>query len=66
VAEQYGHGDARGQGSWYRCCYGQIRKVVDCCSYSRRRINGDASLTGYCFNGRRVFCVQYYDSGLPC
>jgi hypothetical protein len=30
------------------------------------RINGDASLTGYCYKGRKVFCVMYYDSGLSC
>ncbi len=54
------------QGSWYRCCNGQIRKLVDCCSPSRRRINGDASLRGYCYTGRRVFCVMYYDTKLPC
>lgn len=65
VHERYGH-RARMQGSWYRCCNGQIRKLVDCCSPSKRRINGDASLTGYCWNGNRVFCVMYYDSGLPC
>lgn len=58
--------EARTQGAWYRCCNGQIRKLVDCCSPSRRRINGDASLVGYCWSGRRVFCVMYYDSGLPC
>jgi hypothetical protein len=65
VHERYGH-KAHTQGSWYRCCNGQIRKLVDCCSPSRRRINGDASLVGYCWNGNRVFCVMYYDSGLPC
>ena len=64
--ERYGHGDLRMQGSWFRCCGGQIRKLVDCCSFSRRRINGDASLTGYCWGGRRVFCVMYYETGLPC
>ena len=58
--------EAKIQGAWYRCCNGQIRKLVDCCSPSRRRINGDASLVGYCWSGRRVFCVMYYDSGLPC
>jgi hypothetical protein len=64
--ERYGLADAGMQGSWYRCCSGQIRKLVDCCSHSRKRINGDASLTGYCFDGKRVFCVLYYDSGLKC
>ena len=66
VRETHGLSDAKTQGSWFRCCNGQIRKLVDCCSRSRRRINGDASLTGYCFRGRRVFCVMYYDSGLKC
>jgi hypothetical protein len=64
--EQKGLTDLRTQGSWFRCCGGKIRKVVDCCSFSRRRINGDASLTGYCWSGRRVYCVMYYDTGLPC
>jgi hypothetical protein len=64
--EQQGLRDLRMQGSWFRCCGGQIRKLVDCCSYSSRRINGDASLTGYCWGGRRVYCVMYYDSGLKC
>jgi hypothetical protein len=58
--------DLRVQGSWFRCCGGQIRKLVDCCSFSRRRINGDASLVGYCWGGRRVYCVMYYDSGVKC
>jgi hypothetical protein len=65
VHERYGL-KSKMQGSWYRCCGGQIRKLVDCCSGSRKRINGDASLTGYCWNGNRVFCVMYYDSGLKC
>ena len=30
------------------------------------RINGDAALTGYCYSGRRVFCVMYYDTKIPC
>ena len=64
--EQKGLKDLRTQGSWFRCCGGNIRKLVDCCSFSRRRINGDASLTGYCWGGRRVYCVMYYDTGLPC
>ena len=64
--EQKGLRDLVTQGSWFRCCGGEIRKLVDCCSFSRRRINGDASLTGYCWGGRRVYCVMYYDTGLPC
>jgi hypothetical protein len=58
--------DARTQGVWYRCCGGQIRKLVDCCSLSRQRVNGDASLRGYCYGSRRVFCVLYHDTGMPC
>jgi hypothetical protein len=58
--------DAVLQGAWYRCCNGQIRKLVDCCSTSRTRINGDAALVGYCRPGRRVFCVLYTDTGVPC
>ena len=65
VPETFGI-DARTQGSWYRCCSGRIRKLTDCCSTSRRRINGDAALTGYCYSGRRVFCVMYYDTSLSC
>lgn len=53
-------------GSWYRCCGGTVRKLVDCCSRSRRRINGDASLDGYCFRGRRVFCVMFFQTKVPC
>jgi len=65
VPERFGI-DAVTQGAWYRCCDGQIRKLADCCSTSRRRINGDASLVGYCRPGRRVFCVMYVDTGVPC
>ncbi len=53
-------------GAWYRCCGGRVRKLVDCCSRSSRRINGDASLTGYCYSGRKVFCVMYFQTKIPC
>jgi hypothetical protein len=53
-------------GAWYRCCGGRVRKLVDCCAYSRRRINGDSALTGYCYSGRKVFCVMYYQTKVPC
>jgi hypothetical protein len=53
-------------GAWYRCCGGKVRKLVDCCSSHNSRINGDAALTGYCYGGRKVFCVQYYDTRVPC
>jgi hypothetical protein len=53
-------------GGWYRCCGGRVRKLVDCCAYSNRRINGDAALTGYCFSGRKVFCVMYFQTKVPC
>ncbi len=65
VAERYDI-TTRVDGAWYRCCGGRVRKLVDCCAYSRRRINGDGSLTGYCYKGRKVFCVMYYDTKVPC
>lgn len=56
----------RVDGGWYRCCGGKVRKLTDCCSYNSKRINGDAALTGYCYRGRKVFCVMYYDTHVPC
>ena len=58
----------RGQtdGAWYRCCGGHVRKLVDCCGYVTSRINGDYALTGYCYSGRKVFCVTYYDTKIRC
>ncbi len=53
-------------GSWYRCCGGKVRRLMDCCSRSPTRINGDASLTGYCYQGRTVFCVMYFQTQVPC
>ena len=53
-------------GSWYRCCGGRVRRLMDCCGYTSVRINGDAALTGYCYPGRKVFCVQYYETMVPC
>ena len=66
VRRRHGHNDAVLQGSWYRCCNGQIRKLWDCCSASPRRINGDTSLRGYCHGNRKVFCVVYVETGIPC
>ena len=65
VEEQFGM-RTRVDGAWYRCCGGHVRKLVDCCSTSRRRINGDRSLRGYCYKGRRVFCVMYFQTKVPC
>jgi hypothetical protein len=65
IPDRYGF-HTRIDGSWFRCCGGQIRKLVDCCANHRRRINGDAALTGYCFGRRKVFCVMYHDTGVPC
>jgi hypothetical protein len=65
VPEQYGF-PTQFDGAWYRCCGNQIRKLVDCCAHHERRINGDAALVGYCYAGRKVFCVLYYDTGVPC
>jgi hypothetical protein len=53
-------------GGWYRCCGGTVRKLTDCCSYNSHRINGDAALRGYCYNGRKVFCVMYFQTKVPC
>lgn len=65
VGQRYGIKTSR-DGSWYRCCGGHVRRLMDCCSYSSRRINGDAALTGYCYSGRKVFCVHYYDTKVRC
>jgi hypothetical protein len=54
------------QGSWYRCCGGRVRRLMDCCGFTAVRVNGDAALTGYCYGGRNVFCVQYYETKVPC
>jgi len=56
----------RTDGAWYRCCGGHVRKLVDCCSTHPKRINGDASLRGYCYGKRRVFCVMYFQTPVPC
>jgi len=53
-------------GGWYRCCGGSVRKLVDCCSTSSKRINGDQALEGYCYRGRKVFCVMYFQTKVPC
>jgi hypothetical protein len=65
TARQYGI-PTTVDGGWYRCCGGRVRKLVDCCSSSNRRINGDAALEGYCFRGRKVFCVMYFQTKVPC
>jgi hypothetical protein len=56
----------RVDGAWYRCCGGHVRKLVDCCSTNRNRINGDAALRGYCYRNRKVFCVLYFQTKVPC
>ena len=65
TADRYGFAPHL-DGSWYRCCDGQVRRLLDCCGYVHDRINGDAALTGYCYSGRKVFCVQYYQTKVPC
>jgi hypothetical protein len=59
-------GRPRYGGGWSRCCNGRIRRIYDCCSYSDVRINGDASVTGYCYEGRKVFCIAYRDTEVRC
>lgn len=67
VAKKYPFtGKPRYGGGWSRCCNGRIRRIADCCSYSRTRINGDASVTGYCYSGTRVFCIGYRDTNIRC
>jgi hypothetical protein len=65
TAKEYGF-HAQLEGAWYRCCGGTVRKLWDCCSHHDRRINGDAALHGYCYGGRKVFCVTYYQTHVPC
>jgi hypothetical protein len=59
-------GKPRFGGGWSRCCFGRVRRIADCCSHSDRRINGDASVTGYCYNGRKVFCIGYFHTNIRC
>jgi hypothetical protein len=65
TAKLYGF-HATNQGAWYRCCGGTVRKLWDCCAHHDRRINGDAALKGYCYRGRKVFCVTYFQTHVPC
>lgn len=65
VSRKFGIGTSV-DGSWHRCCGGRVRKLVDCCSPSNTRINGDRALEGYCFQGRKVFCVMYFQTKVPC
>jgi hypothetical protein len=65
VAQDFGF-RTRVDGAWYRCCGGRVRKLVDCCSEHRTRINGDKALRGYCYGHRKVFCVMYYQTKVPC
>lgn len=65
VARRFGF-KTRVDGSWHRCCGGHVRRLMDCCSQHDNRINGDKALTGYCYHGRKVFCVLYYDTKIKC
>lgn len=53
-------------GGWSRCCSGRVRRIYDCCGYTATRINGDGAVTGYCYRGKRVFCVGYRDLNVRC
>ncbi|MGH3118815.1 MAG: hypothetical protein ACRDQ2_17210 [Gaiellales bacterium] len=53
-------------GGWARCCNGRIRRIADCCAYTNRRINGDGAVTGYCFSGKKVFCIGYRETNTRC
>ena len=65
TGKEYGF-EAHLQGAWYRCCGGRVRKLWDCCADHHDRINGDAALKGYCYGDRKVFCVTYYQTHVPC
>jgi hypothetical protein len=65
TGKQYGF-EAHLEGAWYRCCGGRVRKLWDCCAHHHDRINGDAALRGYCYGDRKVFCVTYYQTRVPC
>jgi hypothetical protein len=65
VGDRFGF-ESHIDGAWYRCCGGHVRKLVDCCTNEDKRINGDAALTGYCYHGRKVFCVMYFQTKVPC
>jgi hypothetical protein len=65
VARRFGI-KTRIDGSWHRCCDGHVRRLMDCCSQHDNRINGDKALIGYCYSGRKVFCVLYYDTKIKC
>ena len=53
-------------GGWTRCCGGRLRHISDCCSSSRRRINGDGAVRGYCARGLYVFCITYRELTRRC
>ena len=53
-------------GGWTRCCSGRLRHIVDCCSYSRIRINGDYAVRGYCPPRKKVFCIGYRELNSTC
>jgi hypothetical protein len=53
-------------GGWTRCCSGRLRHIQDCCSHSKIRINGDASLRGYCPPKLKVFCITYRELTVTC
>ncbi len=67
VPEEYGfvHHPRYG-GGWTRCCSGRLRHIQDCCSHSNIRINGDASLRGYCPSRLKVFCITYRELTVTC
>jgi hypothetical protein len=67
VPDEYpGVKDPRYGGGWSRCCAGRVRHIQDCCSSSTIRINGDASVHGYCPGSLRVFCIAYRELNVAC
>ena len=59
--------DPRSTSSWYSYCGGEVRKLINCCSTQQASgSTGTRPSEGYCFKGRKVFCVMYFDTNVPC
>jgi hypothetical protein len=66
VKSKYGVPYPRYGGSWSRCCFGRIRRIYDCCARVNYNINGSPAATGYCYSGRKVFCIAYRITSYRC
>ena len=66
VADRLRHQDRRSTAPGTAAAAAASASSSTAARRSPRRINGDASLTGYCYKGRKVFCVMYYDTKVKC